>query len=136
MKIESKIGKSASSDEVIYAFIGNFHNFKDLLPADMISGWESSEEKCSFQVDPLGRTGLMIVEKVPYSLVKMSSDPEFSKYQFTIWIQLKKVAPDDTRIKITIEPLVTKMLLPMVKIPLKKLADGLVDKMESFDFPA
>lgn len=136
MKIESKIGKSASSDEVIYAFIGNFHNFKDLLPADKVSGWESSEEKCSFQVDPLGRTGLMIIEKAPYSLVKMSSDPEFSKYQFTIWIQLKKVAPDDTRIKITIEPLVTKILLPMVKIPLKKLADGLVDKMESFDFPA
>jgi hypothetical protein len=69
-------------------------------------------------------------------LVKMSSDPEFSKYQFTIWIQLKKVALDDTRIKITIEPLVNKMLLPMVKIPLKKLADGIVDKMESFDFPA
>jgi hypothetical protein len=136
MKIESKIGKSASSDEVIYTFIGNFHNFKDLLPADKVSGWEASEEKCSFQVDPLGRTGLMIVEKKPYSLVKMSSDPEFSKYQFTIWIQLKKVASDDTRIKITIEPLVNKMLLPMVKVPLKKLADGLIDKMESYDFPA
>jgi hypothetical protein len=78
----------------------------------------------------------MIVEKKPSSMVKMSSDPEFSKYQFTIWIQLKKVALDDTRIKITIEPLVTKMLLPMLKIPLKKLADGMVDKMESFDFPA
>jgi hypothetical protein len=136
MKIESKIGKSASSDEVIYAFVGNFHNFKDLLPADKVSGWEASEEKCSFQVDPLGRTGLMIVEKNPFSLVKMSSDPEFSKYQFTIWIQLKKVASDDTRIKITIEPLVNKMLLPMVKVPLKKLADGLIDKMESYDFPA
>jgi len=136
MKIESKIGKSASSDEVIFAFIRNFHNFKDLLPADKVSGWEASEEKCSFQVDPLGRTGLMIVEKKPYSLVKMSSDPEFSKYQFTIWIQLKKVTSDDTRIKITIEPLVNNMLLPMVKGPLKKLANGLVDKMETFDFEA
>jgi len=134
MKIESKIGKSASSDQQIYAFISNFHNFKDLLPADKVSGWESSEEKCSFQVDPLGRTGLMIVEKNPYSLVKMSSDPEFSSYQFLIWIQLKKVADDDTRIKITIEPLVNKMMLPMLKIPLKKLADGIIDKMENFDF--
>ncbi len=136
MKIESKIGKSASSDQQIYAFISNFHNFKDLLPSDKVSGWEASEEKCSFQVDPLGRTGLMIVEKKPGSMVKMSSDPEFSKYQFTIWIQLKKVALDDTRIKITIEPLVNKMLLPMLKIPLKKLANGMVDKMGSFDFPA
>ncbi|MEA3461014.1 MAG: hypothetical protein U9R49_03975 [Bacteroidota bacterium] len=134
MKIESRIGKSTSSDQQIYAFISNFHNFKDLLPADKVSGWESSEEKCSFQVDPLGRTGLMIVEKNPYSLVKMSSDPEFSSYQFLIWIQLKKVAADDTRIKITIEPQVNKMMLPMLKIPLKKLADGIIDKIESFDF--
>lgn len=135
MKIESKIGKSASSDEAIYRFIGNFHNFKDLLPADKVSGWEASEDKCSFQVDPLGRTGLMIVNREPYSLVKMSSDPEFSSYQFTIWVQLKKVASDDTRIRITIEPQVNMMLLPMVKGPLKKLADGLIDKMETFDFP-
>ena len=134
MKIESKIGKSVSNDQQIFVFISNFHNFKDLLPADKVSGWEASEEKCSFQVDPLGRTGLMIVEKKPYSMVKMSSDPEFSKYQFTIWIQLKKVAVDDTRIKITIEPLVNKMMLPMLRIPLKKLADGIIDKMEAFDF--
>jgi len=134
MKIESKIGKSANSDQKIFTFISNFHNFKELLPADKVSGWEASEEKCSFQVDPLGRTGLMIIEKKAYSLVKMSSDPEFSSYQFTIWIQLKKVAPDDTRIKITIEPLVSKMLLPMLKLPLKKLANGIIDKMESYDF--
>jgi hypothetical protein len=136
MKIESKIGKSTSPDQQIYAFITNFHNFKELLPADKVSGWEASEEKCSFQVDPLGRTGLMIVEKQAFSMVKMSSDPEFSKYQYIIWIQLKKVASDDTRIKITIEPLVNKILLPMVRVPLKKLADSLVDKMESFDFKA
>jgi hypothetical protein len=29
MKIESKIGKSASSDQEVYKFISNFHNFKD-----------------------------------------------------------------------------------------------------------
>ena len=135
MKIESKIGKSASTDQAIYKFVSNFHNFKDLLPQDRVSGWEASEDKCSFQVDPLGRTGLMIVNKEPYSLVKMSSDPEFSSYDFTIWIQLKNMAPDDTRIKITIEPQVNMMLMTMVKGPLKKLADGLVEKMESFDFP-
>ena len=134
MKIESRIGKSESSDQQIYAFISNFHNFRELLPADKVSGWEASEEKCSFQVDPLGRTGLMIIEKQPYSLVKMSSDPEFSSYQFLIWVQLKKLADRDTRIKITVEPQVSKLMLPMIRGPLKKLADSLIDKMESFDF--
>ena len=134
MKIESKIGKSTSSDEKIYLLIPNFHNFKELLPADRVSGWEASEDKCSFNVDPLGRTGLMIVDKEPYKLVKMVSDPEFSSYQFNIWIQLKKAAENDTRVKVTIEPLVNKMLLPMLKIPLQKLADGIISKIEGFAF--
>ena len=134
MKIESKIGQSASSDKQIYAFITNFHNFKDLLPAGKVSGWESSEDKCSFNVDPLGRTGLMIVEKEPHKMVKILSDPEFSSYQFTIWIQLKHLEDNDTRVKITVEPEVNKMLLPMIKLPLKKFVDGLVDKLESFTF--
>lgn len=134
MKIESKIGKSANSDLKIFEFITNFHNFKELLPAGKVSGWEASEDKCSFNVDPLGRTGLRIIEKEPNKLVKMASDPEFSSYQFNIWIQLKKVAEDDTRVKITIEPLVNKMLLPMLKLPLKKLADSIIDKIEGFNF--
>jgi hypothetical protein len=134
MKIESKIGKSTHSDEKIYTFASNFHNFKDLLPANRVSGWEASEDKCSFNVDPLGRTGLVILEKVPYKVIKMVSDPEFSSYQFTIWIQLKKVDQADTRVKITVEPQVNRMLLPMIKGPLKKFADGLIDKIEAFDF--
>lgn len=134
MKIESRIGKSDSSDEKIFSFITNFHHFKDLLPADKVSGWEASEEKCSFIVEPLGRTGLVIVEKEAHKLVKMASDPAYSSYQFHIWIQLKRVAENDTRMKITVEPQVNKMLLPMIKGPLKKFADGLMDKMEGFSF--
>jgi hypothetical protein len=134
MKIESRIGKSEFTDQDIYRFITNFHNFKDLLPADRVSGWEASEERCSFIVEPLGRTGLMIVEKQEHSLVKMVSDPEFSSYQFTIWVQLKAAGPQDTRIKVTVEPQVNRMLLPMIRGPLQKFADGIVAKIEGFDF--
>ena len=134
MKIESRIGKSTSSDEQIYVFITDFNNFKELLPEDKVSGWESSVDQCSFQVDPVGRIGLKIIQQEPHSLVKIASIPEFSNHQFTIWIQIKQVAEDDTRVKITIEPHVNQMLLPMIKSPLKQFVDGLVDKLESFQF--
>ena len=134
MKIESRIGKSVHSDQKIYSYITDFNNFKELLPEGKVSGWESSEDQCSFQVDPLGRTGLQMVQKNPHSLVKIASRPEFSKYQFSIWIQLKRVAENDTRIKITIEPHVNQMLLPMIKGPLKLFVNSLIDKMEGFSF--
>lgn len=134
MKIESKIGKSEHNDRDIYAFITDFNNFKHVIPADKVSHWESTEDQCSFNVDPLGRTGLEIIEKKPSSLVKMASLRSYSNHQFTIWIQLKSLGEKDTRVKITIEPQVNKMLIPMIKGPLKKLVDGIVAKIESFDF--
>lgn len=135
MKIESKIGKSEYSDRDIYAFITNFNNFRQLIPADKVSHWESTEDQCSFQVEPLGRTGLEIIEKTPSSLVKMASLRSYSNHQFTIWIQLKPMGEKDTRVRITIEPQVNKMLIPMIKGPLKMFVDGLVTKIESFEFP-
>ena len=134
MKIESRIGNSECSDQQIFAFLTDFTNFKALLPEEKVTGWEASTDKCSFHLDPVGRTGLEIIEKTPHKLVKIASVPEFSTYQFTIWIQLKHVAENDTRVKITIEPLVNKMLLPMIKGPLKKFADGLIEKVETFEF--
>jgi carbon monoxide dehydrogenase subunit G len=134
MKIESRIGKSINSDAEIYEFITNFNNFRDLLPDEKVTDWESSVDRCSFRVDPVGRTDLQILEKEPHKLVKIGSDPEQSNYQFTIWIQLKQVAENDTRVKITIEPHVNMMVVQMIKGPLKKFADGLIDKIETFQF--
>ena len=134
MKIESRIGRSSENDRKIFDFISNFNNFRDLLPPDRVSNWESSGDRCSFSVDPVGKTGLVIAEKEASTLVKIKSDPALSAYNFTLWIQLKAVSEDDTRIKITVEPEVNRMLLPMIKGPLKKFADGLVDKMEEFNF--
>lgn len=134
MKIESKIGKAEYSDREIYEFISDFNNFRELVPADKVSQWESTQDQCSFQVEPLGRTGLEIIEKIPSSLIKMASLKSYSNHQFTIWIQLKSMGEKDTRIKITIEPQVNKMILPMIKGPLKQFVNGLVNKIESFDF--
>jgi len=120
MKIESRIGQAAHSDRQIFKFISSFDNFKDLLPADKISEWESNVDRCSFKVDPLGRMGLLIVEQEASKLVKIETDPGFSSHQFTLWIQL--------------EPRVNKMLLPMIKGPLQKLANGIVDRMETFSY--
>jgi hypothetical protein len=136
VKIESKIGKSACSDQEIYGFISNFNNFREILPAGKVSQWEATEDQCSFQVDPLGRTGLEMIEKTPYKLIKMASLPSYSNHQFTIWIQLKAAGEEDTRIRITIEPQVSRMLIPMIKGPLKTFVDGLIDKIETFDFTA
>lgn len=136
MKIESKIGKSKFSDEQIYTFITDFRNFHNIIPREKVSDWTADQDSCSFKIDPVGKLGMKVIEKEEFKLIKVSSDPAVSQYNFNMWIQIKAVEPDDSRIKITMEPLVNKMLLPMVKSPLKQFVDSLIDKIETFDFNA
>lgn len=134
MKIESKIGRSSYPVSTIYSFISDFRNFNNLIPADRISNWQANEDTCSFSIDMLGKVGLTIIEREPDKLVKIQSQPEVTSYNFTLWMQLKEIATDDTGIKITMEPQLNPAMLAMVKSPLKKFVDSLIDEIESFDF--
>jgi len=133
MKIESKIGSIKNNDETIYNFLTDFNNFKNLVPADQVKDWESSENECSFEVSGLGKTGMRIIEKEPFKLIKVSAI-ETSPFDFFLWIQLKQVAENDTKVKVTIEPKVNAMMQMMVKKPLQKFVDQLVDQMTGFSF--
>jgi hypothetical protein len=134
MKIESRIGKSMVPVDRIYKFASDFRNFNNFIPEDKISNWKADEDECSFSADMIGNVKLQIVERETNKLIKITSDPAVNQYNFNLWLQFKEQNSDDTRIKITIEPLVNKFLLPMVKGPLKSFVDSLVDEIENFDF--
>ncbi|MEX0981461.1 MAG: hypothetical protein WD577_14410 [Bacteroidales bacterium] len=135
MKIESKTGKAAYPASNIYGFIADFRNFDNFIPADKVSDWQAETDHCSFRIDMLGKVRLTIHEKEEGKLVKIISDPTVSQYNFNLWIQFKEVAENDTRIKVTIEPLINQVLKAMVKSPLKSFVDSLIDEIEKFEFP-
>jgi hypothetical protein len=84
-------------------------------------------------VEGIGQAGLRIIEKDPPKLIKISSDEQTS-FDFLLWIQLKEVAMDDTRIKITTEVKLNPMMAAMVKKPLKQFVDTLVEQAEKLNF--
>ncbi len=133
MEVESKVGKIEYSDETVYTFLSDFNNFKALVPADKIKNWSSSEDHCHFSVAGMGETGLRIIERVPNKLIKVTTE-KGSTMSFLMWIQLKKVDENDTRVKITVKADLNPLLSMAVKGPLKTFADSLIDKMEEFDF--
>lgn len=135
MKIESKIGKAEYSSERIYNFIADFRNFNNFIPEDKVSNWSAEKDKCSFKIDMLGNIGLYMLEKQPHKLIKICGDPAVKQqHDLTLWIQIKEIAENDCRIKVTIEPKVNQIMLSMVKGPLKKFVDQLVDEIEGFTF--
>lgn len=135
MKLESKIVKSSHPENRIFSFVSDFRNFTNFIPADKISNWEAGEDSCNFSMDLLGRVRMTIVERTPFSTVKVESDPSVTQYNFTLWIQLKEMAEDDTRIRLSMEPKLNPVLLSMVKGYLKEFLDKLAEEMAGFEFP-
>ena len=130
---ESRQGRIRYSDEKIYNFISNFNNFKQFVPEDKVKDFEASEDHCKFSVPNIGKIGLRIIEKVPFSTIKVSGDG-MANQQFSFWVQLKRVEEDDTRIKFTITADLNPMLKMMASKPLQNFLDKLVETMEHVNF--
>jgi len=132
-KIESRIGIIKESEEKIFTFLSNFDNFRELIPEDQVSNWESTGDTCKFDVKGIGTVGLKIIEKEPNKLVKMTNDGG-KPVPFFIWIQVREVAENDSRIKITADVKINPVMAAMIKKPLKSFVDTLVSKAEKIKF--
>jgi carbon monoxide dehydrogenase subunit G len=133
MRLESKIGSIPHSDERIYDFLTDFNNFRDLIPKDKLQDWQADETSCSFTISPLGRTGVKIIDRQPHKLIKLTSLEE-SSYNFVFWVQLKAVAENDTRIKLTLDADLNSMVEMMARKPLQEFLDKLVDQLAKFSY--
>jgi carbon monoxide dehydrogenase subunit G len=132
LKIESKIGQIPQKDEKIYNFLSDFNHFNHFIPADKVKNWEATTDTCKFKLEGLGDIGFKIVEKEPFKLIKVAAFD--SKFDFTLWIQLKAIAEDDTRIKISLDAALNPFIQAFAKKPLQDFLNMLVDRMETFTF--
>ncbi|MCX7987284.1 MAG: SRPBCC family protein [Bacteroidales bacterium] len=132
-KFESRIGKVNRSADVIYRMLSDFRNFSGFVPADKIKNWQATADECHFTVDMVGDTGLKIIEKEENKLIKITAIGE-NPYNFYFWIQLKEVAPYDTRIKLTLKVDLNPMLKLMASKPIQTFLDGLIDQFEKMSY--
>jgi carbon monoxide dehydrogenase subunit G len=133
--IESRIGKIEQQDSKIFEFLSSFKNFEHLIPQDKVNNWEATEESCRFSITGIGEVGLKIISKEPYKVIKYGGD-NLANVEFNLWIQLKRIEDEDTRVKITFKADLNPMLVMVAKKPLQEFVNILVDRLENHDFEA
>jgi hypothetical protein len=124
IKYESKIGQITANDQKIFAVLSNLENinlFRDLIPEDKVKELEITPDRIRMKVDGLGqKIAIAIVEKEEFKTIKFGA--ESLPIPLNVWIQLKHMEDQDTRIRITIKtdlPAMFKMMFD------KKLQQGL-----------
>lgn len=129
---ESRIGKIGSGSKEIYSFVTDMRNFNRFLPEHTIDNWEASVDECSFEVSPVGTARIKIVNKDPHNTVKYAGSG-LNNTEFYLWIQLKEIEGNDTRVKLTIKADLSTGLKLIASKPIKEFLDKLVKGMEEFD---
>ena len=123
-KYESAVTKVAASAAQIYSVFSNLRNLervKDMIPQDKVQEMEIEVESVRMKVDGLGqKITILIVDKTENEVIKYGA--EGIPMEMNFWIQMKEVAPMDTRIKLTLKadiPMMFKMMLD------KKIQQGI-----------
>ena len=123
-KYESKITSAPCSAQQIYRVMSNLQNLervRDLIPKDKIQEMEIEPDRVRIKVDGLAQKSTSaIVDRIENDTVKFGA--EGIPMDANFWIQLKELAPNDTRIKLTVKADIPMMFKMMIG---KKLQDGL-----------
>ncbi len=121
---ESEIKTISSNEEVVFGILNDLNNLKkyeDLIPAnDKLKDLQFDSDSCSFVVEMIGKIGFRIVEREPFKTIKLKS--EYAPVDMNVWVQLKQVAENDTRLKLTLKAELPAMIKIMVD---KKLKEGI-----------
>jgi carbon monoxide dehydrogenase subunit G len=125
-KYESHQRQILKPAEMIYAVLSDFNNFTPVL-ADKVDDWRVEGDECSFKVKGFTMT-LRMVERVPGQLVKIEAS-DSSPLGFTLWIQMKEVAPADTRVRLVLHAEMNMMIKMMVGKKIQPSLDALVDQL-------
>jgi carbon monoxide dehydrogenase subunit G len=121
---ESDIKTISSNEEMVFGILSDLNNlqkFQERAPiTDKVKDLKFDADSCSFVVDGIGKIGFRIVEREPFKTIKMKS--EHAPVELNAWIQLKQVAENDTRLKLTLKAELPAMIKMMVD---KKLKEGI-----------
>ena len=114
----SKLVQIKRPDHEIFGVLSRFDNFTPIV-REHLDEWDATEDNCSFKAKGF-KIRLKMVDKEPCKTIKVTGDE--LPFEFYFWIQLKSVAPEDTRMRLTIHAKLNAMMKMMLG---KKLEQGL-----------
>ena len=129
-KFESSVKHVQASQEAVYAKLSdlsNLEHLKDRIPADKVSNLSFDSDSLSFEVSPVGKITLQIVEREPCKCIKFGTT--VSPLPVNLWIQIVPVTETECKMKLTIGMELNPFMKAMVQKPLQegleKMADAL-----------
>jgi carbon monoxide dehydrogenase subunit G len=128
MKIESKTVRVNASQSDVFSYVSDLNNFKELLPMDKISDWESREDFCSFKIKGTATIDLHKETVEEPSKIGLKGG-EKAPFPLSLDIFLNDV-DGETEVHQKIHAEVNPFLKMMVEKPLTNLFDFIAERLK------
>ena len=112
--------------------LSNLEKVRDKIPEDKIKDFEFDKDSCSFSVAPVGKITFEIVEREPNKTIKFTTTN--SPIPLFLWIQLKQMEENDTRMKMTVRADLNPFIKPMLSKPLQDDIDKISTVLASLPY--
>lgn len=115
---------TASPTDTLYDFMGDFNNFKHLLPEDRIENFQCTAEQCSFGIKGLVPLTIKIKERVPKTRITFET-LGLAKFVFTLHIHFLP----DQKTHVQMEGDMNPFIKVMAEKPLLELINTMASKL-------
>ncbi|PNE26839.1 polyketide cyclase [Tannerella sp. oral taxon 808] len=133
----SQIRTIPHNDARVFAVLSDLSNMQRVrqsLPQDSVKAFTLTDDRCSFEVSPIGKIEFHIVDREPNKTIKFETTQ--SPVPLLLWIQLKQVAENDTRMKMTVRAELNPFLKPMVSKPMQEAVDKIAEILAALPYEA
>lgn len=117
-----------STTESLFDFMGDFNNFKHLLPEDKIQDFTCTADQCSFGIKGLMPLTIKIKERQPKSRITFETTG-IAKFVFTLHIHLL----DDQKANVELEGDMNPFIKTMAEKPLSDLVNTMATKLAALN---
>ncbi len=131
----SQIRTIPHNDARVFAVLSDLSNMQRVrqsLPQDSVKAFTLTDDRCSFEVSPIGKIEFHIVDREPNKTIKFETTQ--SPVPLLLWIQLKQVAENDTRMKMTVRAELNPFLKPMVSKPMQEAVDKIAEILAALPY--
>jgi hypothetical protein len=122
--ILSETHTTQSTTESLFDFMGDFNNFKHLLPDGKIENFECTAEQCSFGIKGLMPLTIKIKEKVPIVRITFETTG-IAKFVFTLHIHFLENQTTNVELEGDMNPFIKAM----AEKPLRELVNTMATKL-------
>ncbi len=112
-QIVSNTERINTSAYQVYFSLSKLSNFDSIPKGKGVNNWETTEDTLSFNFKNFIFICFRIIEREEYKLIKIASEGK-NPFSYKIWIQLKEINYNDTRMRITMRAemgIIKKILL-------------------------